>query len=101
MADAMAARGWKVAVYSAAGGPVTEPLQANNVKLILSPPARQLFGRLPGSGIFGLAATALHLGVLLKQRPPMVHFFLPGAYGRGAARECRAQQAARDEPAAA
>ena len=81
IACALATRSWKVAVYSAADGPVTKLLQANNVKLILPPPARELFDKLPGSGIFRLAASALHLlSVLLKQRPQVVHFFLPGAY---------------------
>jgi len=85
IAGALTTRGWKVAVYSAADGPVTRLLQANNVRLILPPPARELFDKLPGSGIFGLAAIALHLlGVLLKQRPQVVHFFLPGAYLAGA-----------------
>jgi glycosyltransferase involved in cell wall biosynthesis len=82
---ALSARGWNVAVYSTASGPVTELLKADNVKLILPPRVREVFGILPANGIYGLTVTALHLlGVLLKLRPSIVHFFLPGAYLIGA-----------------
>jgi glycosyltransferase involved in cell wall biosynthesis len=85
ISGALAVRGWNVAVYSAAGGPVAELLKAGNVRLILPPRANRLSGTLPGSGAYGLMVTALHLlGVLLKLRPPIVHFFLPAAYLIGA-----------------
>jgi glycosyltransferase involved in cell wall biosynthesis len=85
LSAALTARGWNVAVYSIAAGPVTELLEAKDVELILPPPARELLGKWPGGGIFRLTVTALHLlGVLLRRRPPIVHFFLPGAYLIGA-----------------
>jgi glycosyltransferase involved in cell wall biosynthesis len=82
---ALAARGWNVAVYSAAGGPVAELLKAGHVRLILPPGVNRLSGASPGGGTFRWTVTALHLlGVLLRERPPIVHFFLPAAYLIGA-----------------
>jgi glycosyltransferase involved in cell wall biosynthesis len=85
ISGALAARGWNVAVYGAAGGPVAQLLEAGKVRLILPPRAHRLLGGLPGSGAYGSTVIAVHLlGVLLRHRPLIVHFFLPAAYLIGA-----------------
>jgi glycosyltransferase involved in cell wall biosynthesis len=80
---ALRSRGWNVAVYSTGGsGPLVKELGIGGVRVI---PAPNLCGISAIGRIFRLPITALHLlGVLLKERFAVVHFFLPEAYLVGA-----------------
>jgi glycosyltransferase involved in cell wall biosynthesis len=80
LASALARTGMDVAVYSFVDGPVRATLQSNGVEVVLA----------PGGGVATTMRaftpiTALHLfWVMLRRRPRIVHFFLPGAYLVGA-----------------
>jgi glycosyltransferase involved in cell wall biosynthesis len=85
LASQLQSRRYRVAVYSLAGGPLLQSLKANGVTTIVG---RAQFGKGHGSSIlilFNLAVAAAHLlGVLIRRRPAIVHFFLPEAYLIGA-----------------
>lgn len=78
--------GWHTAIYSLAGnGPLYDAFANAHVEVILPPRDR---GNRPMSfvaRIGRLALASLHLlGVLLRRRPAIVHFFLPASYVTGA-----------------
>ena len=86
VAPALARRGWRVAVYSLQGnGPVAAALESGNVEVIT--PSFKF--SLPQAN-FALRAyrlvrsSAELLGVLVRRKPAIVHFFLPAAYLVGA-----------------
>ena len=84
VAPAMRARGWDVSIFCLSDvGPLASGLERKGVRVI-GPPLRQLSKR---SFLFvlriGLAALKL-FWTLLRRRPLIVHFFLPGPYIVGA-----------------
>jgi glycosyltransferase involved in cell wall biosynthesis len=84
---ALRARGWDVTVYSTGGdGALTQVFLAGGVRVILPPRfARRLLGFPFGARFLRLPVTALYLlGVLMRQRFSIIHFFLPEAYLVGA-----------------
>jgi glycosyltransferase involved in cell wall biosynthesis len=86
IAPRLVRRGWKISVYSLAGrGPLLGELQRGEVT-VLTPriggdgSSRSILGR----GLYLAMAAVDLLVVLLKQKPDVVHFFLPAAYLIGA-----------------
>jgi glycosyltransferase involved in cell wall biosynthesis len=85
MASELRRRGYRVAVFSFADGPLLETLKTNGVPTILT---QARIGRDRGFSmrvLFSLTVASAHLlGVLIWRRPAIVHFFLPEAYLIGA-----------------
>lgn len=85
IAPALMRRGWSVSVFSFAGGVLAGELERNGVPVIIA--NGRFWG---GRGIslrtmMRLTHALCHLfTIMLRDRPPIVHFFLPQAYLLGA-----------------
>jgi len=79
-------KGWNVSVYSLYGeGPLLQELEAGKVKVFLPPLKSADDSPSALTGVFRLTVATFHLlFVLLKEKPRIVHFFLPAAYLVGA-----------------
>lgn len=86
VARALSRAGWRVCVYSLAGdGPLREEMESAGVKVILPPIDRTA---IPDSLIIRalrmLLSSVYLTYVMARERPRIVHFFLPAAYLIGA-----------------
>jgi glycosyltransferase involved in cell wall biosynthesis/SAM-dependent methyltransferase len=85
LASALRGRGYRVAVYSLADGPLSEDLQADGISVILAPGKSSRSQASPVQKALRLTICVGHLlSVLIRRRPVIVHFFLPEAYLIGA-----------------